>query len=97
MRRSRCLHRDRRPQLDEGRRVERQDLAAVRALGAEHFFVLERRRSVGELNRTDTLAIAAKALRAAGASDADLTVMFKDNPAYLVKLPKLGGAAPRAR
>ena len=51
---------------------------------------------VGELNQTDTLAIAAKALRAAGASDADLTVMFKDNPAYLVKLPTLG-AAPRAR
>jgi len=39
-----------------------------------------------------------KALRAAGASEADLTIMFKDNPAYLVKLPALGGgAAPRQR
>jgi hypothetical protein len=49
------------------------------------------------LNQTDTLAIAAKALRAAGASEADLTIMFKDNPAHLVKLAALGGAAPRAR
>ena len=39
----------------------------------------------------------AKALRAAGASEADLTMMFKDNPAYLVKRPALGGATPRAR
>jgi len=72
-------------------------LAAVRALGAQHFFVSSDAGLVGELNQTDTLAIAAKALRAAGASEADLTVMFKDNPAYLVKLPPLGGAAPRAR
>jgi hypothetical protein len=72
-------------------------LAAVRALGAEHFFVSSDAGLVGELNQTDTLAIAAKALRAAGATEADLTIMFKDNPAYLVKLPTLGGAAPRAR
>jgi len=52
---------------------------------------------VGELNQTDTLAIAAKTLRAAGVSEADLTTMFKDNPAYLVKLPKLTDAAQRAR
>jgi hypothetical protein len=71
-------------------------LAAVRALGAQHFFVSSDAGLVGELNQTDTLAIAAKALRAAGASEADLTIMFKDNPAYLVKLPALG-AAPRAR
>jgi len=78
---------------------ESQDktLTAVRALGAEHFFVSSDAGLIGELNQTDTLAIAAKALRAAGASDADLTVMFKDNPAYLVKLPRLGSAAPRAR
>lgn len=73
-------------------------LAAVRALGPEHFFVSSDAGLVGELNETDTLAMAAKALRAAGATEADLSIMFKDNPAYLVKLPKLGGtAAPRAR
>jgi hypothetical protein len=72
-------------------------LGAVRALGAKHFFVSSDAGLVGELNQTDTLAIAAKALRAAGTSEADLTIMFKDNPAYLVKLPPLGGAAPRAR
>ena len=71
-------------------------LAAVRALGAEHFFVSSDAGLVGELNQTDTLAIAAKTLRAAGASEVDLTIMFKDNPAYLVKLPALG-AVPSAR
>jgi hypothetical protein len=72
-------------------------LAAVRALGAEHFFVSSDAGLVGELNQTDTLAIAAKTLRAAGVPEHDLTILFKDNPAYLVKLPTLGGAAPRAR
>jgi hypothetical protein len=73
-------------------------LAAVRALGAEHFFVSSDAGLVGELNQTDTLAIAAKELRTAGASEADLTIMFKDNPAYLVELPTLGGGpTPRAR
>jgi hypothetical protein len=73
-------------------------LTAVRALGAQHFFVSSDAGLVGELNQTDTLAIAAKALRAGGVSEADLTIMFKDNPAFLVKLPLLGGAAaPRAR
>jgi hypothetical protein len=72
-------------------------LAAVSALGAQHFFVSSDAGLVGELNQTDTLAIAAKTLRAAGVSEADLTTMFKDNPAYLVKLPKLTDAAQRAR
>jgi hypothetical protein len=71
-------------------------LAALRALGAEHFFVSSDAGLVGELNQTDTLAVAAKALRASGAADGDLTRMFKVNPAYLVKLPALG-AEPRAR
>ena len=62
-------------------------LAAVHALGAEHFFVSSDAGLTGELNQTDTLAIAAKVLRAAGSSERDLAIMFKDNPAYLVKLP----------
>lgn len=62
-------------------------LAAVRALGAEHFFVSSDAGLVGELNETDTLAIAAQTLRAAGMSERELTIMFKDNPANLVRLP----------
>ena len=69
-------------------------LAAVRALGAEHFFVSSDAGLIGELNQTDTLAIAAKALRAAGSSERDLALMFKDNPAYLVGLPALRAGAP---
>jgi hypothetical protein len=72
-------------------------LAAVRALGARHFFVSSDAGLTGELNQTDTLALAAKALRAAGSSERDLAVMFKDNPAYLVKLPALGADVPPAR
>ena len=76
---------------------ESQDktLTAVRALGAEHFFVSSDAGLTGELNQTDTLAIAAKALRAAGSSERDLAVMFKDNPAYLVKLTPLSESSPR--
>jgi hypothetical protein len=72
-------------------------LAAVRALGAEHLFVSSDAGLTGELNQTDTLAIAAKALRAAGSSERDLALMFKDNPAYFVKLPRSSAAesAPR--
>jgi hypothetical protein len=68
-------------------------LAAVRALGAEHFFVSSDAGLTGELNQTDTLAIAAKVLRAAGSSERDLALMFKDNPAFLVKLAPLFAAA----
>jgi hypothetical protein len=38
----------------------------VRALGAEHFFVSSDAGLVGELNQTDTLAIAAKTLPRGG-------------------------------
>jgi len=63
-------------------------LAAIRAIGAQHFFVGSDAGLVGRENHTDTLALAAKALRAGGVSDADLTLMFKDNPAFLINLPK---------
>ena|SRR5882672_3171072 len=62
-------------------------IAALRALGARRFFVSSDAGLTGELNQTDTLVLAARALREAGFSEADLTVMYKDNPAYLVKLP----------
>jgi hypothetical protein len=65
---------------------KRRALAAVKAIGARHFIVGSDAGLAGRANHTDTLALAAKALRAAGVSEADLTLMFKDNPAFLVKL-----------
>jgi Family of unknown function (DUF6282) len=64
-------------------------LAALRAIGARHFIVGSDAGLRGRENHTDTLALAAKALRAAGVTEADLTLMFKDNPAFLVNLPRL--------
>ena len=63
-------------------------LAAIRAVGARRFFVGSDAGLAGRENHTDTLALAAKSLRAGGVADADLNVMFKDNPAFLVNLPK---------
>jgi len=62
-------------------------LAALRAIGAQHFIVGSDAGLRGRENHTDTLALAAKALRAAGVSEPDLDLMFKDNPAFLVNLP----------
>ena len=44
-------------------------------------------------NHPDALALAAKALRAAGFTEKELNMMFKDNPAKLVKLPVLNVAS----
>jgi uncharacterized protein DUF6282 len=66
---------------------KRRALDAIRAIGATHFFVGSDAGLAGRANHTDTLARAAKSLRAAGISEADLTAMFKTNPAFLVKLP----------
>ena len=64
-------------------------LAAIQAIGARHFIVGSDAGLSGRENHTDTLALAAKSLRAAGVSEADLNAMFKDNPAFLVNLPVL--------
>lgn len=61
-------------------------LAAIRAIGARHFVVSTDSGLVGTPNLTDTLTLVARAFRAEGVSDADLTAMFKDNAAFLVKL-----------
>jgi hypothetical protein len=66
---------------------KRRALAAIRAIGASHFFVGSDAGLAGRANHTDTLVLAAKSLRAAGLSEADLTAMFKTNPAFLVNLP----------
>jgi hypothetical protein len=72
-------------------------LEALRAIGASHFFVSSDAGLAGRPNHSDTLALAAKSLRAAGFSEADLAVMFKDNPAFLVKLPPLPVTRPSTR
>jgi uncharacterized protein DUF6282 len=76
---------------------KKRALAALRAIGARHFIVGSDAGLRGRENHTDTLALAAKAFRAAGMSEPDLTVMFKDNPAFLVNLPPLVARGPSAR
>jgi len=71
-------------------------LAAIRAIGARHFFVSADSGLIGTPNVPDTLALVAKRFREAGVSDADLSAMFRDNPAFLVNLPPPAAAASRA-
>jgi hypothetical protein len=68
---------------------KKRALEALRTIGARHFFIGSDAGLRGRENHTDTLALAAKALRASGVTEADLTMMFKDNPAFLVNLPVL--------
>jgi hypothetical protein len=62
-------------------------LVAIRTIGARHFFVSTDSGLVGTPNVPDTLALVAKAFRTGGISDADLSTMFRENPAFLVNLP----------
>jgi len=70
-------------------------LAAIRVIGARHFIVSTDSGLIGTPNVPDTLALVAKRFRQAGITDADLSVMFKDNPAFLVNLPP--ASTPRAK
>jgi len=70
-------------------------LAAIRVIGARHFIVSTDSGLIGTPNVPDTLALVAKRFRQAGITEADLSVMFKDNPAFLVNLPP--ASAPRAQ
>lgn len=65
-------------------------LAAIRGIGARHFFVATDSGLIGTPNVPDTLALVAQRFREAGIGDADLSVMFRENPAYLVNLPPAG-------
>jgi hypothetical protein len=60
---------------------KRRALAALKAIGASHFIVGSDAGLGGRPHHTDTLAAAAKSLRAAGVSDTDLNLVFKENPA----------------
>ena len=61
---------------------------AIRQVGAAMWFVSSDSGLPGN-NHPDALALAARALRGAGFTEKELNVMFKDNPAKLVKLPVL--------
>ena len=61
---------------------------AIRTVGPAMCFVASDSGLPGN-NHPDALALAAKALRAAGFTEKELNMMFKDNPAKLVKLPVL--------
>ena len=64
-------------------------LEAIKALGTQNVFIASDSGLVGTPNHPDAMAAAAKALRAAGFSERDLNLMFKDTPARLVGLPVL--------
>ncbi len=59
----------------------------IKTVGSQNVFVGSDSGLVGTPNHPDALAMAAKALRAAGFSEQDLKRMFKDTPARLVGLP----------
>jgi hypothetical protein len=59
----------------------------IKALGTQNVFIASDSGLVGSPNHPDALAMAAKALRAAGFSEQDLNQMFKRTPARLVGLP----------
>ena len=67
-------------------------LAALRAIGARHFIVSTDSGLIGTPNVPDTLALVAKRFREAGVSEADLSTMFKANPAFLVNLPAVAAS-----
>jgi hypothetical protein len=60
---------------------------ALRAIGAENFFVASDSGLVGTPNHTDALVLAARVLRQNGVDEQALDTMFKDNPARLLNLP----------
>ena len=60
---------------------------AIRAIGPESFFVASDSGLVGTPNHTDALVLAARVLRQSGWDERALDVMFKENPARLIKLP----------
>ena len=59
----------------------------IKALGTQNVFVGSDSGLIGTPNHPDALAMAIKALRAAGFSEMDLNRMFKETPARLVGLP----------
>jgi len=61
-------------------------IEVIKTLGTQNVFIASDSGLVGTPNHPDALAMAAKALRAAGFSEQDLSRMFKETPARLVGL-----------
>jgi hypothetical protein len=62
-------------------------IAAIRLVGPESTFISSDAGLPGAPNHTDALVLAARVLREEGFPESALTLMFKQNPALLVKLP----------
>jgi hypothetical protein len=60
---------------------------AIRKVGPAMTFVSSDSGLTGGPNHPDALVMAAKGLREGGFSESDLNLMFKENPARLIKLP----------
>lgn len=61
----------------------------IRALGPKHCFISTDSGLVGSQNHPDALVMSARILRKAGFKESDLDLMFRKNPAWLVRLPPL--------
>ena len=69
-----------------GGELKTKTIAMMKALGAAHCIVSTDSGLTGSRNHADALANAAKILREAGFSEADLDLMFKVNPAKVLGL-----------
>jgi len=70
-----------------GDRLKDDTIKAIRAVGAAHCIVSSDSGLTGSRNHPDALVVAARTLREAGFSEAELTLMFKTNPAKVLGLP----------
>ncbi len=62
-------------------------IAEIRTLGPAHVVISTDSGIIGTPNHTDAIVMAARILRAAGFSEADLRMMFISNPAKVLGLP----------
>ena len=62
---------------------------AIRAIGAERFFVSSDSGLVGTPNHSDALVMAARALEERGFGEQELGLMFRENAARLLGLPAM--------
>ena len=72
-----------------GEKSRDSTIRMIRALGAIHCLVSSDSGLTGWYDHPDALVRAARVLRAAGFSEHDLDLMFKDNPAKAIGLPVL--------
>lgn len=66
-----------------------QFIQMIRTLGPEHCFVASDSGLTGFHNHSDALVLSIRTLREAGFNEAELDLLFRKNPAFLVGLPAL--------